>query len=148
MSITVEINDGPLPSSAEPWAFPGAGAVLCFDGIVRPSEDGRAIVGLDYEVYEPMATRMLTQIAQELFERHALLAIRVEHSRGHVGNGEVSYRLRIASKHRKEGIAALDEFTDRLKKDVPIWKTARAAPQGGEGSGVRGQGSEVGERRE
>ncbi len=155
MSVTVKISDGPLPASAEPWSFPGAGAVLCFDGIVRPSEDGRPIVGLDYEAYEPMATRMLTQIAQELFERHALLAIRVEHSRGHVGNGEVSYRLRIASKHRKEGIAALDEFTDRLKKDVPIWKTARAplsgegsGAAGREGSGVRGQGSELGDRRE
>ena len=143
MSVTVKIIDGPLPSAAEPWGFPGAGAVLCFDGIVRPSEDGRAIEGLDYDVYEPMATQMLTKIAQELFERHALLAIRVEHSRGHVGNGEVSYRLRIASKHRKEGIAALDEFTDRLKKDVPIWKAARA-PLSGEGPGVRGQGSEMG----
>ena len=124
MSVTVNIIDGPLPVTAGAWNFPGSGAVLCFDGIVRPSEDGRAILGLDYEAYEPMATRMLEKIAQELLARHNLLAIRVEHSVGRVSNGEVSYRLRIASKHRKEGIAALDEFTDRLKKDVPIWKVA------------------------
>ncbi len=124
MSVTIKIIDGPLPSTAVAWAFPGAGATFCFDGIVRPNEDGRPIVALDYEAYEPMASRMLEKIARELLEKHALLAIQVEHSRGRVRNGEVSYRLRIASKHRKEGIAALDEFTDRLKKDVPIWKTA------------------------
>jgi molybdopterin synthase catalytic subunit len=124
MSVTISISDGPLPSLASAWTVDGAGALLCFDGAVRPSEAGRPIIALDYEAYEPMATRMLTRIAQELLDRHHLLAIRVDHSRGRVGIGEVSYRLRIASKHRKEAIAALDEFTDRLKKDVPIWKTA------------------------
>lgn len=124
MSVAIKIVDGPLPSPADAWSFPGAGATFCFDGIVRPNEDGRPIVALDYEAYEPMASRMLEKIARELLEKHGLLAIHVEHSRGRVRNGEISYRLRIASKHRKEGIAALDEFTDRLKKDVPIWKTA------------------------
>lgn len=123
-AVTVTLRDGPLPPLAATWTVSGAGATLCFDGIVRPSENGRAIVALDYEAYEPMATLQLTRIAAALLARHGLLAICVEHSRGRVANGEVSYRLRIASKHRKEGIAALDEFTDRLKKDVPIWKTA------------------------
>jgi molybdopterin synthase catalytic subunit len=66
---------------------------------------------------------MLEKIGRELFERHKLLGINIEHSRGRVAVGAISYRLRIASRHRKEGIAALDEFTDRLKKDVPIWKS-------------------------
>ena len=124
MNVTVKILDGPLPAHPEPWTVPGAGATLCFDGIVRPQENGRAIAGLDYDVYEPMASKMLEQIGAELLTRLGLLALSVEHSRGRVPNGGVSYRLRIASKHRKEGIAALDEFTDRLKKDVPIWKAA------------------------
>ena len=126
MSVTVRIIDGPLPPKADAWSIPGAGATLCFDGIVRPEENGRTIAALNYEAYEPMASKMLTRIAAELLQRHNLIAIVVEHSRGRVGVGEVSYRLRIASKHRKEGIAALDEFTDRLKKDVPIWKSAGA----------------------
>jgi molybdopterin synthase catalytic subunit len=29
----------------------------------------------------------------------------------------------IVSKHRSEAFAALTEFMDRLKQDVPIWKT-------------------------
>src|SRR5437868_2355132 len=126
MSVTVTISNGPL-SAASAWSVDGAGALLCFEGIVRPEENGRAISALDYEVYDPMATKMLERIGRELFERHGLLGIFIEHSRGRVPAGAISYRLRIASKHRKEGIAALDEFTDRLKKDVPIWKSCSAS---------------------
>jgi len=123
MNVQVIIVDGPLPA-ADAWSAEGAGALLCFEGIVRGQENGNTIWALDYEVYDPMAGKMLERIGRELFERLGLLGIRIEHSRGRVSVGAVSYRLRIASRHRKEGIAALDEFTDRLKQDVPIWKTA------------------------
>jgi molybdopterin synthase catalytic subunit len=122
MSVQVHIVDGPLAAPAA-WGMDGAGALLCFEGIVRGEENGRPIAALDYEVYDPMASKMLEKIGRELFERHKLLGINIEHSRGRVAVGAISYRLRIASRHRKEGIAALDEFTDRLKKDVPIWKS-------------------------
>lgn len=123
MSVQVRIVDGPL-AAADVWMAAGAGALLCFEGIVRGEENGRTIAALDYEAYEPMAGKMLERIGKELFERHGLLGVLIEHSRGRVPVGAISYRLRIASRHRKEGIAALDEFTDRLKKDVPIWKAA------------------------
>jgi molybdopterin synthase catalytic subunit len=127
MSVTVQIVDGPL-SPAGDAQTPGAGAIMTFEGVVRPLESDQAIIALDYEVYSPMAENMLTGLARELLDRHGLLAIAVWHSRGRVGVGEVSFRLRIVSKHRKEGIAAMDEFIDRLKQDVPIWK--RAVPGG------------------
>src|SRR4051812_16189445 len=124
MSVQVHIIDGALGAPAA-WGIAGAGALLCFEVIVRGEENGRPIAALDYEVYDPMASKMLEKIGRELFERHKLLGINIEHSRGRVVVGAVSYRLRVASRHRKECIAALDEFTDCLKKDVPIWKTAR-----------------------
>ena len=138
----VRVSHGPLPAHAEPWSVPGAGAILCFDGIVRPNENGKLVDALYYEAYEPMASKMLMRIACELSVKHGLLAIVVEHSHGRVGAGEVSYRLRVASKHRKEAIAALDEFTDRLKKDVPIWKSTDEQDEQ-KGSGAKGQGSGV-----
>jgi molybdopterin synthase catalytic subunit len=123
MSVEVQLIDGPLAAQAAAWRPAGAGAVLCFEGIVRPAEADRAIVALDYQVYEPMASKLLGRIGEELVGRHGLLALRVEHSRGRIAVGECSLRLQIASRHREEGLAAMAEFIDRLKRDVPIWKT-------------------------
>jgi len=122
MSIEVHIIDGPLQEEHAALGVEGAGAMLCFEGVVRPLEDGQEIAGLHYEVYEPMASRVLRQLAEDTHQRFAVLAIRVEHSRGNVPSGHCSFRLRIASTHRKEALAAMDHFIDRLKQDVPIWK--------------------------
>lgn len=121
MSISVQVISGPLPHVAA-IETPGAGAVIVFDGVVRPMEGSGPISALNYEVYSPMAERTLGALAKEILQQHDLLAMDVWHSSGHVAVGEVSFRLRVASTHRKEAIAAMDEFIDRLKQDVPIWK--------------------------
>ena len=121
-NITVILHDGPLQPCPVPRTA-GAGAELCFEGVVRPSEEERAITGLSYEAYEPMATTMLTQLARQIVATFGLLAVRVEHSRGFVGAGECSFRLCISSAHRGEGLAAMELFIDQMKQDVPIWKT-------------------------
>lgn len=99
------------------------GATVVFEGIVRTDEAGRAIRALSYEAYEPMATNSLTELARDILSKHGLIAITVEHSRGEVAAGERSFRLTIDSAHRKEALAAMDEFIDRMKRDVPIWKS-------------------------
>ena len=99
------------------------GAVVVFEGIVRGEEDGQRIAALNYTAYDPMATMELTKLAQDVLVKHGLTRVAVEHSRGRVGVGEVSFRLTIWSVHRKESLAAMDEFIDRMKKDVPIWKS-------------------------
>jgi molybdopterin synthase catalytic subunit len=124
MSIEISIVDGPLSEVPQPWMADGAGAIVSFEGVVRGTENDRPIKALDYDVYDPMATRQLTQLAESLCEQHRLIAMRVLHSRGRVPVGRCSFRLQIASKHRKEAIQAMDEFIDRLKQDVPIWKKA------------------------
>src|SRR5208337_5556001 len=69
-----------------------------------------------------MALRVLEALALEMIETHGLIGIAVEHSRGRVGVGECSFRLQIAAPHRQEALAAMAEFIDRMKRDVPIWK--------------------------
>jgi len=123
MPIEVVLSDGPLPRERPECPPQGAGAVLCFEGLVRPLEDGRPIQALDYEVYEPMAQDMLKSLGQELAHRHGLLGMCIEHSRGRVGVGQCSFRLQVASAHRQQALAALAEFINRMKQDVPIWKT-------------------------
>jgi len=123
MNIEVQIIRGPLSSLLHPPRVRGAGAMICFEGVVRPTENGRPLAALDYEVYEPMAVRQLRRLAEEAAERFGLSGVFVQHSHGRVGAGECSFRLWIAAVHRKEALAAMDDFIDRLKRDVPIWKS-------------------------
>jgi molybdopterin synthase catalytic subunit len=122
MSVSVSIVTGPLLPRPAMNTIDGAGALVVFEGIVRAREGDREIDALHYETYEPMAQRMLGAIGEDLLSRHALLRLAVEHSRGTVG--ECSFRLTVASAHRKEALAAVDEFIDRMKREVPIWKSA------------------------
>ncbi|HTV46802.1 MAG TPA: molybdenum cofactor biosynthesis protein MoaE [Phycisphaerae bacterium] len=121
MNITVELRDGPLVGwSGPPEAH--AGAVVRFEGIVRPQEDGRSISGLDYTAYEPMASRELKRLADSAMCDFDLQSITVLHSRGFVPVGRCSFILLIVAMHRRPALAAMDWFIDALKRDVPIWK--------------------------
>lgn len=144
--IIARIMDGPLHRSVEGAALlsegsraardadgpltPGVvGAGLRFEGIVRRAEASEAHGGeerdlraLDYQTYDPMAERELRALARLIAEQHGLSSLVVLHSRGRVAVGEVSFVLIVESPHRAEAIAALSEFIDRLKQDVPIWK--------------------------
>jgi molybdopterin synthase catalytic subunit len=119
--VAVHLVAGPLGPAA-PWAVAGAGALLTFEGVVRPEETGRPLAALDYEAYEPMASRMLRDLAERLGAAHGLLAIKVEHGVGRVPVGAVSFRLRVAAAHRQSALAAVADFIDALKTDVPLWK--------------------------
>ena len=128
MKIAVRIHDGPLPASRQAGSGDdesgAAGALVTFEGVVRALEKGRPIVALNYEVYEPMATRMLQHLAEEVQRSCDLIALSVAHSRGRVPVGRCAFRLQVASAHRAEALRALAEFIDAVKRDVPIWKTA------------------------
>lgn len=130
MSVQIEIVEGALkPLAAErdrrTMVSAGVGAHVVFEGIVRGDEAGEKIAGLEYQAYEPMAGKQLRLLADEMVRTHGLIGVEVWHSRGLVRVGEVSFRLVVRSAHRKEAMAAMDEFIDRMKKDVPIWKKAR-----------------------
>jgi molybdopterin synthase catalytic subunit len=126
MSIHIEIVEGPIPHAAAvpPPRHGHAGGVLSFDGIVREMENGRPLVALDYQAYEPMATRQLAAIAEEIVRKHGLISLSCWHSRGRVAINQPSLRVVIHAPHRQESLAAMGEFIDRLKRDVPIWKQA------------------------
>ena len=128
VSVVVSITDGPLKPSGSLGSIEGCGAVVFFEGVVRgeEGENKTPIAALNYTAYDPMATMELTKLARDVLEKHGLRRVVVEHSRGRVGVGEVSFRLTIWSPHRKESLRAMDEFIDRMKKDVPIWKTSIA----------------------
>jgi molybdopterin synthase catalytic subunit len=143
MTVLAIITDGPVAADAESAAtqrvFSGGdsfrsrglvGAAIRFEGIVRRmepcvGEDGdrpRVLRALDYQTYDPMAGRELDALAKSVAERHGLTALLALHSRGCVAVNNVSFVLLIWSAHRAAGFAAMTEFIDLLKQDVPIWK--------------------------
>jgi molybdopterin synthase catalytic subunit len=100
----------------------GVGAWVEFAGIVRGVEEGNRIAALEYEAYETMALRVMREILSSLAARHPCEAARVIHRTGVIPVGETAIWIGVASSHRKEALALVTEFMDRLKQDVPIWK--------------------------
>ncbi len=115
-SIVVPVLD--LPSRE-------IGAVVEFQGIVREKEGERALSGLHYEAYEPMARRQLEKIFRELAGMHPVQAVLFIHRLGWVPVGEASLFVRVLSSHRGEAFAFCCAAIDRMKADVPIWKVVK-----------------------
>lgn len=98
------------------------GAVLVFDGIVRNNSRGRQTLYLDYEAYEEMATKQMTELANAAAARFNVRHVTIVHRLGRLQVGETSVVIVVASAHRAQAYEASRWLIDTLKKTVPIWK--------------------------
>lgn len=120
MKIDVVLQSDPiLPEEPIPA---GSGAVVRFEGRIRPEENGELIEALFYEAYMPMAQTQMESILLELAQTWPCLLARVRHRTGQVAVGEAAIVVEVFSRHRAEAFALASAFMDRLKQDVPIWK--------------------------
>jgi len=127
MNILVELTCEKI-RRPEPATDGGAvGAWVEFAGVVRAEEDGRIVAALEYEAYDTMAERVIRELLEELGARHGCASAHVIHRVGVIPVGETAIWIGVGSGHRQEALALVAEFMDRLKQDVPIWKT-RAIP--------------------
>jgi molybdopterin synthase catalytic subunit len=98
------------------------GAVVDFFGVVRAIEDNRAIEGIEYEAFQPMAARQLLVIAEEAKSRCNLRLVVIYHRIGFVPVGEASLFVRVSARHRHAAFAGISQIVEQLKIAVPIWK--------------------------
>lgn len=98
------------------------GAVASFLGTVRDINEGRAVQGIEYEAYEPMATRELARIVEEAERRWAGVRIAVQHRVGTLRLGDASVAIACAHPRRAPSIAAMQYLIEELKVRVPVWK--------------------------
>jgi len=98
------------------------GAVVLFLGTVREQNGGRAVHGIDYSAYEPMAERELATIVAEASTRYDVGALVVEHRLGTLDLGEVSVGIAAAHARRAPALDAMHYVIEELKRRVPIWK--------------------------
>jgi molybdopterin synthase catalytic subunit len=117
----VLVTDGQLNAPETPLD-PAAGARIDFQGIVRGSEDGREIEGIDYEAHREMAEYQLKQIAEQAAMQFGLRSVIIHHRIGFVAVGEPSLFMRVCGGHREAAFQASRWIVDELKKKVPIWK--------------------------
>lgn len=99
-----------------------AGAVVCFEGVVRDHNAGRAVLRLAYQAYAELAEReggrILAQ-ARELFELERVLCV---HRVGELQIGDVAVWIGASAPHRDTAFAACRHVIDEVKRHVPIWK--------------------------
>lgn len=101
-----------------------SGGVVLFLGRVRRDRTARGRVrALYYEAYRPLATREMARLEREAAQRWATEHIVVVHRLGVVPVGEVSVLVAVSAPHRAQAFDACRFLIDRLKSDVPIWKT-------------------------
>lgn len=101
---------------------PAIGAVVTFAGIVRDNFGGRPTAYLEYEAYEPMAVKVLSEIAAEARQRWQTGAIAIHHRVGRLDIGETAVLIVAAAPHRHAAFEAAEWIMDRIKEIAPIWK--------------------------
>src|SRR6266540_2389486 len=88
----------------------GMGAVVCFLGVVRGTEESKIINAMDYEAFQPM---------EKLWP---IESVRLIHRIGIVKVNDPSLWVEVIAPHRGEAFAASQWLIDQMKSLVPIWK--------------------------
>lgn len=142
----LELRDDAFGSSlaaelADRLATDEDGGVVTFTGRTRvtpgtpaPGQEaeaerhaGRAVEELEYEAFEPLALRVLGEIADEIEARFGVTRVAIVHRTGVVPLGEPSILVVAAAAHRGAAFDAARYAIDETKARAPIWKAERFA---------------------
>jgi molybdopterin synthase catalytic subunit len=104
----------------------GHGAVTLFVGTVRDRHLGRAVTGLAYSAYQPMAELMAREVLDEAQAQWGVRAAAV-HRIGPLVVGDIAIVVAVSSEHRRAAFDACAWTVDAIKARVPIWKREQYA---------------------
>ena len=119
-----EITSSPIDVNAARSRVlnPSAGGFCSFEGWVRDQQEGRSVLGLEYESYTPLAVKEGQRIIQEAIERFGILQAVCVHRVGSLAIGELAVVVCVSSAHRDAAFEACQYIIDEVKLRVPIWK--------------------------
>ena len=100
----------------------GCGAVTTFAGLVRAHHQGRRVLYLEYEAYEPLALKVFAQIQSEAAASWPGVTMGLHHRVGRLEIGEASIVIAAASAHRAPSFEVCRYAIERVKQIAPIWK--------------------------
>ena len=99
-----------------------AGGFVCFEGWVRNSNEGRAVLRLEYEAFVPLAEKEGNRILDEAMRVFPVFDIRCVHRTGALALGDLAVWVGVSSQHRGAAFDACRFVIDEVKSRVPIWK--------------------------
>jgi molybdopterin synthase catalytic subunit len=102
----------------------GAGGIATFVGVVR---GGDGLVSMTLEHYPAMTEQALKTLADSAVARWSLGAVTIIHRVGELAHGDQIVFVGTASVHRAAALESCAYLIDRLKTDVPFWKSERFA---------------------
>ena len=118
--ITAESID---PNALRDALFDDAAGAYCgFEGWVRNHNEGKAVLQLEYEAYEPIAIKEGEKVLREAANRFPHLHAKCVHRTGLLDIGDCAVWVGVSSPHRDEAFQACRYIIDALKVRLPIWK--------------------------
>ena len=139
MPLTVRITTRPIDpvKVMESVQDDSAGGTVLFLGTVRNVNEGEAVTGLRYEVYEAMAEKKLKEIEERVMRRWPVKKLAMVHRYGDLEVGEVSVAVAVSSEHRGDAFDACRYAIDTIKTSLPLWKKEKL--KGGKEGWVKGK---------
>jgi len=99
-----------------------AGAYASFEGWIRNVNQGKPVLRLEYEAYEPLAVSEGRRVLDEALEKFSVLHASCVHRSGLLEIGECAVWVGVSSGHRDEAFKACRYIIDEVKIRLPIWK--------------------------
>ncbi|APB34086.1 molybdopterin converting factor, subunit 2 [Gloeomargarita lithophora Alchichica-D10] len=98
------------------------GALVTFEGWVRNHNEGKTVLGLEYEVYETLAQSEGDKILQEAQIKFNLCGAVACHRQGYLDVGEVAVWVGTTGVHRGAAFVGTRYIINGIKSRLPIWK--------------------------
>ena len=102
---------------------PQNGAIVVMSGTVRHQTQGKTVLFLEYQAYEPMALAIFEQIARDIRQQwNQTNRVVIHHRIGKLSIGDISVLVAVGCPHRGEAFDACRYAINTLKHQAPIWK--------------------------
>lgn len=125
MKTVIEFCDTAIDTASylERMANDEHGALDIFIGKVRRENQNRQVIGIEYEIFAPLAKKTLEELCNKARnEIDDKLDLCIIHRSGYLEVGETSVLIIASSKHRNEAFTACRFMIEEIKHQVPIWK--------------------------
>ncbi len=99
-----------------------AGAYAAFEGWIRNNNEGRNVLRLEYESFEPLAETEGRRVLEEACAKYPIIRAACVHRTGLLEIGECAVWVGVCAPHRDEAFAACRFIIDQVKVRLPIWK--------------------------
>lgn len=102
---------------------PNFGGITQFVGKVRAINHGRKVLGVSYDIFQPLALNRFAEIVEEIeLALAGPVKLHISHAYGRLAIGDIAVVVAAGSKHRDEAFRACRMAIEAVKHTAPIWK--------------------------